>query len=337
MDEDLVGCMAALFLITLVITAIVWAGIATLLALVYIGQTVLIAAEFVAHGFTLFGVSSPIIAWALLGGCLGCLIGFLRGLYKVGRKSDAPRVYGSAGALVGILALTSFATVSETRRISAESLAALVVEQASAGLRVTKVTACKGKYSTEDDSPRCNADPKGHNIGMYFEYTGAIPDKTQVLVKWFKNGELLRISDTLTLRTKSGWIYDNYFSPSLSKLPAGTYEAILYGLRTERGRGEVEVADEPLPRAALGSSEAAVTTQEPPSPPIGATPGQEGASPPARLPASEHVRRARDLVAAGEYKRALAEAEEALQSEPENEEARALRDQIQGIMQVLQR
>jgi hypothetical protein len=335
MDEDLAGCIAVLIIIVAVIAALVWAGIAAVLALVYIGQTVLIVAEFLAHGFHFFGVSNPTVGWALLGACGGCFLGLMRGLRKSGRKSDERKVLLAAALSAAILGVISAASAGESRRMSSARVAAAAVERAGANLRVINVMPCVGTYSTVDDRPRCNADRSGQHLGMHFDYAGAKPGKTRVVVKWFLDGQLVRMSDTLTLNTKTGWIYDNYSSPTVRRLPPGTYVVVLYGLQNERGRGQIVL--EPSRKGVSAPPLSEVPAEESVSSRPDVQRPEEVESPTTSGAPAEHIRRARDFLEAGEYNRALVEAEEALRLAPNNEEARALRDQIEGIKRTLER
>jgi len=314
MDDELGGCLVALLVIGVVFYAIA----AAFMALIYGGQSVIIAIEFVANGFNLLGVAHPILAWALLGGCVGALVGLAQGLRKAGRKSDVPKAYWGVGAVVGILLLCSASTVDRTRRLSAQAAATAAVERASARLRVTNVAPCDGEYSTVNNSARCQPDKAKRTAGVRFDFVGAIPNETEVVVKWFMNGKLLRESNSVKLRNNTGWVWDNYKSSTASPLSPGTYETVLLGVRTERGRGQVVVVAQTPPKAAPSSVATPAFEREPP-----------------QRNATERIRYARELLERREYKPALSEAEEAIRAEPDNREALSLRDQIQGIIRVL--
>lgn len=102
--DDWGGCIVALIVVVLVIGligAIIGGGI---VALSYIGLTILIAIEFAAHGFAVLGVSSPLAAWLLLGVIIGGTVGLVIGFRRSGRASAVP-VVCTVGALllVGLL------------------------------------------------------------------------------------------------------------------------------------------------------------------------------------------------------------------------------------------
>lgn len=311
MDDELGGCLALLLVLGVIVAAF--------MALIYGGQSVIIAVEFVAHGFTLVGVSHPVVAWSLLGCSVGALVGLARGFQKAGRRSDVAKAYIAAGATVGILLMCSADTVDRTIRTTSAASAAAAAERAAAALQVTNVTTCEGEFSNTNNDPRCRPDKARRHVGVRFDFTGAIPNRTEMTLGWYKNGVSLR-SWSVTARAATGWVWHNYESPNSNPLPPGTYEVVLFGGQTERGSGRIVVAAQRPERATPSSTPAAA--EAPPRQPAG-------------LGAGEHVRRARALLEAREYKRALAEAEQALRSEPGNEEARALRNQIQGMIRIL--
>lgn len=91
------GCIGALIVLAIVL----WAIYAVLLSFAYVGMTVLIAIEFVAHGLLPLGITNPTAAWLLLGVLGGGAAGFALGFQRAGKKSALP-VVGIIGAVIFI-------------------------------------------------------------------------------------------------------------------------------------------------------------------------------------------------------------------------------------------
>ena len=105
------GCIGALIVLAIVI----WAIYAFLLSLAYVGMSVLIAIEFVAHGLFPIGVTNPTLAWLLLGILGGGAVGFALGFQRAGKKSAVP-VVGIIGAVVLIGLVAGSGSVPTTTR-----------------------------------------------------------------------------------------------------------------------------------------------------------------------------------------------------------------------------
>jgi hypothetical protein len=100
--DDWGGCVGALIVLAIVI----WAIYAVLLSFAYVGMTVLIAIEFVAHGLLPIGITNPTVAWLLLGILVGGAVGFALGFQRAGKKSAVP-VVGMIGAVIFVCLLAA--------------------------------------------------------------------------------------------------------------------------------------------------------------------------------------------------------------------------------------
>lgn len=82
---------------------IVVVGIAVLIS--YIGQSLVLAIENVAHGFRVIGIDSPTVSWIFLGCIIGASIGGAYGLHLAGKKSWVPRAYSIGTLVVAVLVI----------------------------------------------------------------------------------------------------------------------------------------------------------------------------------------------------------------------------------------
>ena len=119
------GCIGALIVIGLVIwlIGVVVAGI--FLGLAYAGLTILIAIEFLAHGLTAIGITSPTAAWLVLGVLIGGITGFVLGFKSAGKRSAVPWVLAVGGVvLVGLFLGSQSAPTIATPSLSNPTQAA---------------------------------------------------------------------------------------------------------------------------------------------------------------------------------------------------------------------
>lgn len=104
------GCIVAIIVVALVIGLIYGIIVGGVLALTYIGLTVVIAVEFAAHGFAAVGIVNPVLAWLILGIFLGGTVGLAVGFRKAGKHSAFPVVFVVGGLLCVVLVLASAKT-----------------------------------------------------------------------------------------------------------------------------------------------------------------------------------------------------------------------------------
>jgi TonB family protein len=104
------GCIVAIIVVVLVIGLIYGIIVGGVLALTYIGLTVVIAVEFAAHGFAAVGIVNPVLAWLILGIFLGGTVGLAVGFRKAGKHSAFPVVFIVGGLLCIVLVLASAKT-----------------------------------------------------------------------------------------------------------------------------------------------------------------------------------------------------------------------------------
>jgi hypothetical protein len=74
----------------------------------YIGQTLLIAVEHLAHGLAVLGVTNPIAAWLLLGGLAEATVGAVVGFNRIGMKKPLPSILVGGGVVFTLLLAFSF-------------------------------------------------------------------------------------------------------------------------------------------------------------------------------------------------------------------------------------
>lgn len=283
----------------------------------YIGYAVLISTEFIANGFTIIGVDNPIVAWLLLGILVGGLTGLALGFRKAGYREDASKGYIAVAIAIIILLIVSIGMKEQTIQGTKEALAAIVEERKYAAFSIISINTCLGQYS--DNTANCRPESSQRRVGIRFNYSGAVPNQTVTTIRWFRNGSPLE-TWSMVPEYSSGYIWHHYQSPNSNPLSPGTYEAILYAGDTERGRGSVVV---PQPR-----TRTTPPTQADRLAPEASTRRSTGPS------TQDHIRRTRTHLEAREYERALEAAEQAVRLEPDNRVARALRDQIRGMMRA---
>jgi hypothetical protein len=109
------GCIVAIIVVGLVIGLIYGIIVGGALALTYIGLTVVIAVEFVAHGFSAVGIVNPVLAWLILGFFLGGTVGLAVGFRKAGKHSAFPIVFIVGGLLCVALVLASAKSSNQSR------------------------------------------------------------------------------------------------------------------------------------------------------------------------------------------------------------------------------
>jgi hypothetical protein len=144
------GCIVAIIVVGLVIGLIYGIVVGGVLALTYIGLTVVIAVEFAAHGFAAVGIANPVLAWLILGIFLGGTVGLAVGFRKAGKHSAFPIVFVIGGLLCVALVLAS------ARSSNRSSTSTLAVDQAEAAQLTWTDPATKLMWAKRDNGSDVN-------------------------------------------------------------------------------------------------------------------------------------------------------------------------------------
>jgi hypothetical protein len=203
------GCIVAIIVVALVIGLIYGIIVGGVLALTYIGLTVLIAVEFTAHGFAAVGIVNPVLAWLIMGIFLGGTVGLAVGFRKAGKYSAFPIVLVASGLLCVVLVIASGQTsYTSSTRLGLTSMGLPLEDKFSSstfgsatGIQWTNAIGSRGAVFSAGNSSR-------------IEYPGIIPPEG-TLEFWIK--------------VNDGYHYDNY------RFMSGQNDAMIFSSDVQGG------------------------------------------------------------------------------------------------------